>query len=67
MGLAEAQRAQVTTVDHNTHHVWARMATGRIRCAVMMCNARPEPADVAKLEADEAARQATRKEIRYSH
>jgi hypothetical protein len=57
----------MTTVDHKTGHIWARMAIGRIRCAEQFCNARPEPADVAKLEADEAARRATRKEIRYSH
>jgi hypothetical protein len=57
----------VTTVDHKTGHVWARMATGRIRCACQLCNARPEPADVERLEVDEAARQATRREIRYSH
>lgn len=57
----------MTTVDHEDRHVWGRTATGKIRCAHMTCNARPEPADVVKLEADEAARQATRKEIRYSH
>jgi hypothetical protein len=57
----------MTTVEHETHHVWARMANGKIRCAHQLCNARPEPADVAKLEADEAAREATRKEIRFSH
>ena len=56
----------MTTVDHKTGHIWARMATGRIRCAYQKCNARPEPADVAKLEADEAARKAMRMEIRFS-
>jgi hypothetical protein len=32
----------------------------------MFCNARPEPAEIAKLEAEEAQRRAMRREIRYS-
>jgi hypothetical protein len=57
----------VTTVDHNARHVWARMATGTVRCAYLWCNAKPEPAEVAKLDADEAQRRATRIEVRWTH
>jgi hypothetical protein len=56
----------MTTVDHKTGHIWTRTAGGKIRCAYQLCNARPEPADVERLEVDEAARKAMRTEIRYS-
>lgn len=53
----------MSTVDHQARHVWARMPAG-IRCAYMMCNARPDAAAIAKLEAEEAQRRAIRVEIR---
>jgi hypothetical protein len=37
--------------------------SGGIRCAYMMCDAQPSPAEVAKLEAEEAQRRATRIEV----
>jgi hypothetical protein len=46
----------VTTVDHKTGHICARVASGRIRCAYMLCDAQPSPAEIAKLDAQEARR-----------
>jgi hypothetical protein len=40
------------TVDHRPAHFWTKMASGRILCAYMGCQARPSPAEVAKLEAE---------------
>lgn len=55
----------MSTVDHKASHVWARTPHG-IRCGFMWCDARPEPAEVGKLETEEAQRRATRMEIRYA-
>ena len=56
----------MSTVDHKARHMWARTPAG-VRCAYIACNARPSPADVAKLDAEDALRAAMRIEIRYSH
>jgi hypothetical protein len=56
----------MTTVAHKTGHLWIRLHTG-VRCAYMLCDAQPSPAEVAKLDAQEAQRRAMRTEIRYSH
>ena len=58
---------RMSTVDHKARHMWTRTPAGMIRCAYMTCNARPDPADVVKLEAEDAQRQAMRIDIRYSH
>jgi len=43
----------MTTVDHNGRHIWVRTPVG-VRCAYLWCNAKAEPADVAKMEGEEA-------------
>jgi hypothetical protein len=40
----------VTTVDHQGRHVWARTPAG-VRCAYMMCSARPDAEDTALMDA----------------
>jgi hypothetical protein len=57
----------MTTVDHENRHIWAMTKTGEVRCAYQLCNPGPEPADVAAVEASEAARKSMPMEIRYSH
>lgn len=57
---------RVGTVDHKARHMWARTPR-RVRCAYMTCNAPPDPADVAKLEVEDAQRLAMPIDIRYSH
>lgn len=44
----------MSAVDHEAH-VWAKPASGVIRCGLMGCQARPSPADVERLEAEIAA------------
>ncbi len=56
--------SDVSTVDHKSRHIWVRTPSGTL-CAYMGYNAKPEPTDVAKLEAEEAQR-ATRVEIRWT-
>lgn len=55
----------MTTVDHKAPHLWIRLHTG-IRCAYMLCAARPDAKAIAKLEAEEAKRGGIRREIRLS-
>lgn len=56
----------VSTIDHKARHVWARTPAG-IRCAYMWCNARAEPATIARLEGAGAQRRTMRIEVRFSH
>jgi hypothetical protein len=41
-----------TNRPHDARHIWAKMASGHIRCGYIGCQARPAQADVERLEGE---------------
>jgi hypothetical protein len=56
----------VTTVDHKASHICVRTPR-EVRCAYMGCNAEPKPSDIARLDAEDAQRRATKIAVRWKH
>jgi hypothetical protein len=47
----------LTTIDHGSNHIWTGASPRTVRCAEMICDARPSRIDVERLRAEiEAAR-----------